>query len=329
MRSFIWLLIVLAAFFASCHRRPFDGPCDTVVQIPLGTVWEKSEVDVKNVTVYFYDKADGKLIREHRFENTPRTIQSYVTLPFGEYKVVFHNEIREQIKYLSVRGYEQYATLEFYSQSDNQVQTRDPADNYIRQPEPLAVATVSDFVAVPDEENTCLVGVEPLQKNSYMDITVHVKGLNNARMPALADLRNIASGYLIALDQPSGQVSNIQFTIADPKYDEGSVTDGSISARVSLHGTLTDRNSIAGHTDHPVYLDILFMLKDKDKTLVRHVIDITHLIAFIPQTNGSVELNVLLSLAESLPNVLPEGSVDSGFGSDLEDWDSIDIPLEL
>lgn len=330
MRSFIWLLIaVSAAFFLSCHRRPFDGPCDTMAQIPIGTVWEKSGVEVKNVTVYFYDKADGRLVREHRFENMPRTVQSYVTLPFGEYTVVFHNEIREQIKYLSVRGHEQYATLEFYSQSDNPVQTRDPADNYIRQHEPLAVATVSDFVAVPDEENTHLVGVEPLQKNSYMDITVHVKRLNNARMPALVDLRNVAASFFAQTDQPSGSPATIQFTMNNRKYDEGSATDGVISARVSLHGTLTDRYSIAGHTAKPIYLDMLFMLTDKDKTVVRHTVDITSLIRFAPQTNGSVLLTVPVDLTEALPDVVPEGSTDSGFGSDLEDWDSIDVPLEL
>lgn len=330
MKQLISVIITLSILsLSSCHRRPLSEPCQDTIQIPVGTLWEKSEVKAQNVTAYFYDNETGELIREHRFENIPQTIQSYVSLPFGSYSVVFHNEIREQIKNVSVRGYENIGTLEFFSHTDPNAKTRAEGDTYLKQPDPMATAIVRNVSIQPGTDNKQLLGVVMDQKNSYMYITVHVKGLNNARMPALVDLRNVSSGYFVNSDQPSTVPSTIQFTMNNRTYDEGSATDGTISAIISLHGTLGDRMSVSGHTQKPVYLDMLFMLIDADKTLVRQTIDVTSLISFAKQVNGSVHLNLNLDLKDTLPEVVPEGSGDSGFGSDLEDWDSVDIPLEM
>lgn len=329
MKSKYSLLIALGVMlFASCHRRPLDEGCVTDTKIPIGTVWEKSEVDAQNVTAYFYDASSGKLVREHRFENSPREIQSYVPLPFGDYTVVVHNEIREQIKNVSVRGFENLSTLELYSQIDPEVkQTRDEGDTYVRQPDPIAAATIRNVSVKPNVENKQLIGIETEQKNSYMYITVHVKGINNARMPALVDLRNIASGYFINDDKPSDIHSTIQFTMNNRTYDEGSETAGTISTVLALHGTLSDRMSVDGHKEKPLILDMLFMLVDKDKTVVRRSVDITKLLSFTKIKNGSVHLTVQLDLEESLPDVQPDGG--SGMGSDIIDWEGEQVDIIL
>ena len=111
-------------------------------------------------------------------------------------------------------------------------------------------------------------------------------------------------------------------------YDAGSDKNGTISARVALFGTLGDRNSISDHSaDRPIILDILFMLIDSDKTLVSRKVDITNLITFDNELSGSISLTIDVDIDELLPDVKPEGGVDSGFGSELEDWDEIDVPL--
>ena len=140
-----------------------------------------------------------------------------------------------------------------------------------------------------------------LKENRYMEITVHVKGLNNARMPVLVELRNVASSYFVRIDNTSGVAAAMQFSMNNRKYDEGSVTAGTISTRISLHGTLTDRNSIAGHADKPIHLDMLFMLPDKAKTIVRRTADITQLIRFASTSNGSFLLTFSLALDAALP----------------------------
>lgn len=327
-RTFYLIVVCCMLLFSACHRRPLDEGCAETTRIPVGTVWEKSEVDAQNVTAYFYDQNTGELVREHRFENKPLKIQSYVNLPFGDYTVVVHNEIREQIKNVSVRGYEKLSTLELFSQSDPGVKhTRTNENSYLLQPDPVAAAIVRNVSVKPDVENNQLLGIETEQKNSYMDISVHVKGLNNARMPALVDLRNVASGYFINVDQPSGASATIQFTMNNRTYDDGSETAGTISANVSLHGTLQDRLSTSGHTEKPLYLDMLFMLVDKDKTVVRRFVDITKLLTFAKVKNGSVHLNVHVDLNDALPDVKPDGG--SGMGSEVVDWDgeSIDIVI--
>ncbi|MGL4852518.1 MAG: hypothetical protein ACRC3Z_07745, partial [Phocaeicola sp.] len=78
-----------------------------------------------------------------------------------------------------------------------------------------------------------------------------------------------------------------------------------------------------------IYLDLLFMLVDEEKTVVNYTVDVTPLLKFTQNSNGSVQIAITVELPEALPDVVPEGTDNSGFGSDLEDWDAIDIPLEL
>lgn len=329
MKRVLYMIISLNVFMLTgCHRRPLDEVCETTSRIPIGTVWDKSEVKAQNVTAYFYNQTDGALIREHRFENTSQEIQSYVSLPFGNYTVIVHNEIREQIKNVSVQGYENLSTLEFFSHPDLGVKhTRSQEDAYIMQPDPIATAIVRGVSVEPNIENHQLIGIETEQKNSYMYITVHIKGINNAHMPALVDLRNVATSFFIEADNPSNNHSTIQFKMNNRKYDDGSDTDGTISAVVALHGTLGDRLSVVGHKEKPIFLDLRFMLVDKDKTVITRTIDITKLISFSKVNNGSVHLNLNLNLDEALPDIEPEDG--SGMGSDIIDWEGEDIDIEL
>lgn len=326
----VWAFFVVSLLLCSCHRRPLDEVCLISTKIPIGTLWNKSEVQAKNVTVYFYDKTDGTLVCKQQFENRPTEIQTYAYVPPGCYTVVFHNEISNQIQNVSERGYENLSTLEFYTEIDSEAkQIHQDADVFTKQPGVFATAIVHDVLVEPNVENRQLIGIAPEQKNSYIDITVHVKGLNNTRMPILANLRNVASSYFVDQDQPSTIPSTIQFRLNDRVYDVGSETEGSVSATIALLGTLKHKMSVSGYEKQRIFLDLMFMLRDSKKTIEYRSIDVTSMLLFSKNLNGSIQLVLDLSLPESLPEVEPEGSIDAGFGSSLEDWESVDIPLEL
>ena len=82
------------------------------------------------------------------------------------------------------------------------------------------------------------------------------------------------------------------------------------------------------HTkDTQIILEVFFKLVDKEKTLVSQSINITNHITFDKEKEGAINFPAYISLDKALPDVEPEDDGDSGFDSELEDWDIIDIPL--
>ena len=66
---------------------------------------------------------------------------------------------------------------------------------------------------------------------------------------------------------------------------------------------------------------------DAEKTLVRQRVDVTSLIRFQAETYGATTFNLYVELPDPLPDVVPEGSENSGFETGLIDWDLIEVPL--
>lgn len=348
MRSFYKYSLLALALLAlySCYRRPLDEECIQYAKIPIGSEWTKADINPQNVTALFYNRGDGKLALEHRFENNDKVIQSYVNVPVGRYKVVLFNEIRGQINGIGIKGHQNLATLEAYLLPDPNPRTRVAGDTYVRQPEVLASVIVDDFevtqeMAVYTNSSgpvnpaleasvNALVGLLPERKVHEFNIMVHVRGLNNARMPALVDLRDVAESYSFDADKNTLLPATEQFTMNGRTYDPGSVKDGTISTTVYTLGLLGEQPAdIDPRRDHPVLLDFLFVLVDAERTLVNQVVDVTDLIEFLPEGHGAATLELYLELPEALPDVEPEGGGGSGFDTELIDWDEIDVPLNV
>ena len=328
-------IFLLPLITVCCHRQPLEDEYYEHVKVPVSINWTKSDLTPQNVTVLFYNETDGKLALEHRFENNPNEIQSYADVPYGKYTVVVFNELRDQIDYVGVRGYETLNTLEFYAKTDPEVKqvksstSTSNATTYVKEPDIVAISVVRGFEVKANTNTTPrqLIGLTPERKVGYMDITIHIKGLNNARMPALVDLRNIAGSYFVDTDKNSTTPVACQFMMNNRTYDPESSTDGTISTKVKVFGVLGDRTTVADQpTGHPIALDISLMLVDADKTIINHVVDITDMLTFTGEVNGSISLETELPIPAPLPDVKPEGG-DSGFGSDLTDWGIIDVPL--
>lgn len=323
MKSILTLTMVfLMLSLTSCHRRPLDEGCNVMCKIPIGTIWSKSEILPQNVTALFFNKSDGALVLEHRFENINSEIQTYAEISYGEYSVLIFNEMRGQVSGALTEGTDNLNSIRFMGLPDPYVKMQKDQSGFIRQPEPIALALIHNVKIDPALESKQLIGIVPEQIISNMQLEVKVKGLNNALMPALADFYNLSSGYQVSrlnnLDLPA----SMQFTM-----EKGS--DNNIYASFPLFGTLLDRISIIGYDSKPLLLTIRFMLKDKNRTVVQRSLDVTRLLKFTSMKNGSVKLCLNIDLMDPLPDVEPEKSGNSGFGSQIVDWDYVDVPIQL
>lgn len=334
LKYYVLAWSVLLLLF-SCNRRPLEEICEDTALIPIGTVWTQADIKPQNVTALFYSQDDGRLVLEHRFENTPNRIQTYASVPAGKYTVVIFNELRGQIVGVGIRGYENFSTLEAYAIPNPNVRNRSDGNSYVYEPDILASVIVSNFDVTNEMINQtmkgaieALVGLVPLRKVHQFNIIAHVKGLNNARMPALVDLLGIAESYSLKGNKNTWIVAAQQFTMNNRTYDGGSRKDGVISETIYTLGFLGEQPSETSlHNDSPVQLDFLFMLVDTEKTLVRQLVDVTSLIRFQAEAYGATTFNLYVELPDPLPDVVPEGSGNSGFETEIIDWDLIEVPL--
>ena len=348
------LFVSACTLGTSCHRRPLEGEPIGKARIPVGVVWTAAGIAPQNATALFYDLRDGKLVVEHRFENNDNRIQTYADVPVGKYTVVVFNEIRGQIRGVGIRGYENLATLEAYALPNPNpyaslsfkpgLQNRTGGE-YVYEPDVLASALVRGFevtcematyIQYPSGKAVdpalkssveALVGLPAERKVHEFDVLVHVEGLKNARMPALVDLQYMAESYDFDSDRNTLIGAIQQFTMNNRVYDPGSTRDGTISAKIHTFGILGEKPASTDlQVAAPVSMDFLFMLVDEDKTIVHQRVDVTSQIRYLPQQHGATALKLDMKLPEALHDVDPHGE-DSGFDTELTDWEVIDVPL--
>ena len=349
LSTIIYNVVALLLLFSACHRRPLVDEMPDRIPIPITILWKEAVVIPQNVSVLFYDD-NGDLFLEHVFENQGDVARSKVHLPIGKYTVVVFNEKRNQVDYVRMRGHEQLSTLEafvtnstsFYDVKGRST-TRD--DKLVNQPGQLATLVTTIDVS-PDmlrefnwgdiitpgllEEFNQLTNLLPVIRTVVVDINIEVKGLNNARMPALGELRNMAGGFLIGQEINTMDPVTTQFTINNRVYDEGSLRDGHISTSIYSLGVMGNRNSTEDSQQKRILFDIFYQLVDKDRTLVEHNLDVTDMIEFYIDDNKTVfRLRLDLTAPEPLPDVKPEGGSDSGLGSELIDWEYVEVPIEM
>ena len=348
IRQILLYAILLISHIAttSCERQEIliECPCSNYAKIPVTVDWSRSGITPKNVTLLVYNDSDGSLALKHEYEHNSNPVHTYMHIHPGKYSIVIFNELSNQIDYVRVEGSENISTLAFHVIKKNNVFTRSTDYEYVNQPGELGVKIVRNMVVNDDlvsytydkgalaSDDTkasyeMLLNLSPDNKLTYLDVTVHVKGLNNARMPAMADLLNVANAHHVNDDINSTTTSTVQFDIGNIIFNPGSTTDGTVSSRVALWGVVGDRDNTTDQPkDAPIILDMLFMLVDKDKTIIRHKVDITDSITFKKETSGIIVMSTDIDLL--LPDVEPESGGDgSGFDTELDDWDVIDIPL--
>lgn len=338
-------LLLIQMTTSRCERRPLEEMMPTSVTLPVTIHWEEAGIIPQNVTMLIYD-IEGRLWREHVFENQGETVKTTLSLPTGQYSVVVINELRDQIDYLHIRGHEHLSTLEAYiikATTLYDTKGRADGDEIVNQPGELATLVTSIHISPEmlmefnsgaitskslQEEYQQLNNLRPLLRTVNAEVRVEVKGLHNALMPALAELRNLAGGYLIGQDQNSMTPVTTQFTLNNRQYAQGSVTDGEISGEISCLGLLGNRTSTDDSELTGIYLNVWFQLVDEAHTRVGFEWNITDQI-MINTHEQLLSLKLELTTPEPLPDVQPEGSDKSGFSSELVEWETEDVLIEL
>ena len=343
MRNHIAFLLVCVCLLCSgCHRRELEDVALERANIPISIDWTKCGIDPQNVSMLFYNKSDGALALQHYFENNSNPIQSYVKIAPDEYDVVVFNELANQIKNVTIQSMNNFSTIEAKGVKDTDVYLPIEGQNYVKEPGTLAAVMVRDFKVTYDMINISnsseevlkhnnlmsqLMGLVPHTKTTTFSIMVHIKGLNNALMPALVNLSNLSESYLFDEDRNGTLPAAYQFTINNRTYDSGSTSHGTISGETNIFGVLGQRSSTAKQVNNnPVILTLMFMLADENRTVITEVFDITDDIIFSDHGNGNIYIELNISVETPLPEVGPGGG-DSGFGTNVANWNEVDIPI--
>jgi hypothetical protein len=351
-------LIAAVLNFLSCERRLLEDEINIPdgAKVPIEINWEESGLTPQNVTVLIYN-ADGSLYLETFFENGGSSAYTEVYLPSGTYTVIAFNEKRDQVDYVRIRGYENLSTLEAYvttASTTYSTQSKANDEIFVDQPGAFAVAkteiTITDEAVqlsrenrlsqnlskAPAEATSLLVELSPVLKTSVIHINVYVYGLNNARMPALCELRNIADAYFPCTDRNSLTPVTTQFLMNNRTYTEASSTDGMVSASVVSFGITGNRESVEELLNR-IYLDLSFQLVDEERTVKSYSLDITDIMKITTNVHNEVKIDIKIDtnpddelLEIRLPDVEPEGSGDSsGIVSELIDWSTVVVPITL
>ncbi len=337
-------LCLFVVFVSGCDIRHVAKGCDEVATIPIHIDWNVAEISPQNVTVLVYDANIGDLVLEHRFENNDDLVQSYINLPVGSYNVVVFNELREDLKNINIRKYDNYDLFEAYSIEEQKIRFRNVDYKYVKSPEIFASALVTDFTVTSDmvtksisvKQNkefinnnlilttTDLMNIKPLRNICELRINMHIQKLSSALMPALVDIRNLTEGYYLSQMLNTMNFSTIQFLMGDRQYDEGSTQNGTISATFTSFGVVGRRMGLVQQpADRPLQFNMYFMLTD-NTTVVNRIIDVDKVV-FSQEDNGTIILQIDMAMCEPLPD--SDSIIPPAINPEIIDWDIIDIPL--
>lgn len=339
--------------FVACERRLLED--DVIItngaKIPLSIFWTKAGIIPQNVTVLVYDEG-GYLYLEKIFENKGTSVNTDIYLPVGKYTLVTFNEKRDQIDYVRMRGHEHLSTLEAFVTTTKTTYSSPLSsedDIKVEQPGPLAVAMDTITVTQQDVENTRLsalgktpigstlkMEIFPIIKTCKVNITIHVLGICNSRLPVLGELRNNAGGYLLGEDKNSSQPVTIQFLLSNCVYTDEAKRDGKLITTITSFGIPGSR-LMTDDIDRRIILNLSFQLVDKERTVISFSLDVTNSLKI--KQNDDMSITIDLTIDQSLypelklPDVIPEQGGGNGGGSgmvsELIDWESVSVPIAL
>lgn len=346
----IMVSLIMLFTTTSCRRQNLEYEFTETVRIPIFVDWSKADIIPQNVTVLIYDQATGKLYNEHRFEHNNNEIQSYISLPIGKYTVVVFNELRDQIDYIRISGYENFSTLKAHIiPNDNPLYAI--TDFYTNEPGILAAKVITNFEITEDmmtrncyyptskekrknillksnDPLNTLMGIIPERKVGLCTVNIHIDGLVSSKLPILVDLLNISGEYIFETDLNTKAVTH-QAYLSNVTFDSQNKKNGIISGSFYSFGVIGNRESITYQPkDKPLRMIARFMLIDSKKTIKTYLIDVANDISFSKETDTSVAVHINKNIKEALPDIAAERTQgESGFDTKLIDWGVVHVPL--
>lgn len=307
---FLWLCL---SFF-SCDRRELTYYMESEIEIHAD--WNDSgladeEADY-GATAIFYPENGGipKVVLMGNRE------YAKVRLPEGRYNVILFNRSFDDFACIAFRGNDGYHTLEAYA---SRIESR--VEELMDSPEILSADCIEGFEVTEDmlgnysdvmkrgvpDTGDCILRFTPRKLIEELQVTVHIKGLNNVRS-AVATIDGVASSVFLATGQVSQQTVTQCFELENPQYYPGSPFDGTMEATF---------NSFAFNTDCPHNVSIQAMLVDGESTYEEDFSGLD----ILEDTGEDGTLVLTLEVeTDKVPDVQPEGGGGSGFNPDVEDW---------
>lgn len=351
MRRLILILQMLLVFALtlSCQRDHLYYAATSTATVHLNVSWDKADISPNGLTVYAY-RSDGSLYR--RFDPVSTPASAYISLPVGTYDLVVMNDTPEEFSNtISFEGESSLDSFKARGVVDKERTARlqsalalkgtdaqsTPSQDYcIVAPDTLAVAVLRNvkvtdgmldyFYDKPENyinaDKALELEVEPQIVISDVHIKVHVKGLKYAKGTTLSYLRGFASGHCIGKEQTCPDGASQAFILNNRKFDDGSGSDGVISASFTTFGLR------AGADDARYYLDINFVLVNGQTYPLSF--DVTDMIEVESILNVQLKLRLKLDLEITLPEVIGGGGEDgSGFHTDVNDWTDIIRDIQM
>lgn len=311
--------LLLLLFLSGCDRRELTYY--STAEIRINADWSRANLDYEKkygATVVFYPRNGGEPMIVLMGDRTSETVR----LQEGTYDAVLFNRSFYDFSNLLFRGHETLETFEAYAA---RMETRIADQPYgtrsviTGNPEKIAAAVIRDIEVTEDMlgnyDNASLTREASGQLNFIpreLTRTLHVKldinGVSNIR-----SVKCVISGVPSSLFLHDGSLGDAghsqEFTLGDPVLHAGSFTDGYQETTVNVFGF--DKNV-------PHKIRITALLVD-GKTVVEQTVtglEITER----EDADGTLQLYIEGQAPETIPDVKPEGSMDSGFGAEVDEW---------
>lgn len=313
IQHFLFIPLLLPVFWG-CDRRAITYSLEAEVEVRVD--WSTSGLDASDgdhgATALFYPEGGGPpktvLMGNRSYEKT--------RLSAGRYKVIVFNRSFDDFSSVSFRGIAHCHTLEAYAGK-----TAVRGEEIVQSPEKLAADYVEEFEVTGDmlgNYNTaprndvmngkvCSLLLVPGKLVEEMNVTVNIKGLRNVRA-ATATIDGVSASVFLAGGRPSEQTVAHRFSLGNPRYHPGSVTDGTMNATI---------NGFTFNSDVPHNVKIKALLID-GKTIFEQTFEHVN-IREKEDEQGNAMLVIEVD-TKPIPDVKPEGGADSGFDAEVGEW---------
>ncbi len=332
----ISLLIAVAIMLFACDTRR-DIIEDKKMEITINIDWSELQKQPLLASILFYnrDNSSSKIIHHTNFTTTT------VMLPVGVYDVLCFNESFGAHENIEFRNVENYHTIEAYAEhfTPNEGYEVAQSGQAIREPSVLAIDRYENLVIERDysEDYHKEINFKPKSVISTLRLKVNLNGIENLSNInySSAAISGMAEGLLLASGEPNGTSAINYFYFGPKSYNEGSLTQGSISGLLRCFGPDRPITKSTEQNIATLFLKLrngTDLLSDQGEPITRDITD-----GMVYDSNLDLHIDIELGLGvEGDPTItLPfvedsEGGKETGFDAEIEDWgdeEVTDVPI--
>lgn len=317
-RKSVLFCVIWSALFSSCNRRELTYYMES--EITVTADWSSAGQDEEGkygATLIFYPQDAGAPRIVLMGERTRTTVR----LPKGRYDAILFNRSFDDFEAIAFRGKDNFKTIEAYAKK---VKTRVGTRVIVSSPEKLATAVIRNFEVTEDmlgnyapatvraiatcPEEACALHFIPRSLTRMAQAELNVRGLHNVRQ-ARCTLGGVPQSVFLWNGNPGKATGGQEFTVGNPVFNEGSLTDGTLTGTLNIFGFDTE-------ISHDIALSALLV---DNQTVIEQ--ELTNVNIRKEETEGDTYIMyVEASMPQPLPDVKPEGGSDSGFDANVEGW---------